>query len=77
MKDTGKTKCFIEQESECNFAKIDFKNNEIKMGKVVLSDKRLDRIAFVLAHDLITIAPLISGKENLTANEVYSLLENQ
>ena len=75
MENTGKS--FIEQEVENNFARIDFKNNEIKMGKVVLSDKRLDRIAFVLAHDLKLIAPLISGKENLTANEVYTLLQNQ
>lgn len=57
MEDTGKTKCFLEQEVENNFAKIDFKNNEIKIGQGLLSDKQLDRIAFVLAHDLRTIAP--------------------
>lgn len=77
MNDAQKSQCFIDPKLQSNFAKLDLKNNQIKLGEVKLSGKQLERIAFILAHDLISIAPLISGKDILTVNEVYSLLENQ
>lgn len=77
MNDAQKSQCFIDSKLQRNFAKLDLKNNQIKLGEVKLSENQLERIAFILAHDLISIAPLISGKDILTVNGVYSLLENQ
>lgn len=77
MNDAQKSPSLVDSKLQTNFAKLDLKNNQIKLGEVKLSENQLDRIAFILAHDLISIAPLISGKDILTVNEVYSLLEKQ
>jgi DNA-binding response OmpR family regulator len=77
MKYISQTKCSVDQnEIGINQAKIDLVNNEIKLGKVELSQKEIERIAFLLAHDLKSIAPLIS-RNILTVNEVYKLIDNQ
>lgn len=77
MKTIDKIQCFINCEDiEENTAVYNFNDNSLKLGKVNLSSKQLERISFLLAHDLKTFTQTNSNFSTLSANVVYSHLQN-
>ena len=75
MKSIDKIQCFIDCEDiEENTAVYNFTDNTLKQGKVNL--KQLERISFLLAHDLKTFVQTNSNFSNLSANAVYKHLQN-
>lgn len=76
MNDT-KTKCFVDCiDLQDNTAKYNFEDNTLKLGKVSLSNMQLKRISLMFATDLKNFAEAGGKIQNLTAKEVYSLLQN-
>lgn len=76
MTDT-KTKCFVDcEELQENTAKFNFEDNTLKLGKARLSNQQLKRISLMFATDLKNFAETFGNSQNLTAKEVYSLLQN-
>lgn len=77
MTDT-KTKCFVDcEELRENTAKFNFEdNNTLKLGKTNLSREQLKRISLMFATDLKNFAETFGNSHNLTAKEVYSILQN-
>lgn len=72
-----KTKCFVDCEKlQENTAKYNFEDNTLKLGKVNLSNMQLKRIGLMFATDLKNFAEAFGNSQNLTAKEVYSLLQN-
>lgn len=70
-------KCFVDcLDLEDNKAIIDFDKNEIKLGKVNLSKKQIDRIGLILATDLTNFAESGGDTSNITADKVYTHLQN-
>jgi len=65
----------IDCENE-NFANFLFKKNVLKLGKANLSSKQTDHIAFLLASDIKNFAEQGGDFSKLTANEIYSHLQN-
>ena len=57
-----------------NTAVYNFKDNTLKQGKVNL--KQLGRISFLLAYDLKTFAETNGNFSTLSANTVYTHLQN-
>ncbi len=77
MKTIDKIQGFIDCEDiEENTAVYNFNDNSLKLGKVNLSSKQLERISFLLAHDLKTFAQTNSNFSTLSANAVYTSLQN-
>lgn len=77
LKQTIKQKCFIDcKDIDKNTAVFDFNLNELKLGKVNLNSKQIEKISFILAHDLITFAETNGNCSNLSANAVYTPLRN-
>lgn len=75
MTDT-KTKCFVDCEDiKENTAKVNFKDNTLKLGKASLSNQQLKRISLMFATDLKNFAETFGNSQNLTAKEVYSHLQ--
>lgn len=69
--------CFVDCEDiEENKAIIDFDKNEIKLGKVNLSQKQINRIGLILATDLTNYAESGGDTSNITADKVYTHLQN-
>lgn len=77
LKQTIKQKCFIDcKDIDENTAVIDFNSNELKLGKVNLNSKQIEKISFLLAHDLKTFAETNGNFSTLSANAVYTHLKN-
>ena len=77
LKQTIKQKCFIDcKDIDENTAVIDFNSNELKLGKVNLNSKQIEKISFLLAHDLKTFAETNGNFSTLSANAVYTHLQN-
>ena len=75
MKSIDKIQCSIDcKDINENTAVYNFKDNTLKQGKVNL--KQLGRISFLLAYDLKTFAETNSNFSNLSANAVYTHLQN-
>ena len=76
MTDT-KTKCFVDcEELRENTAKFNFEDNTLKLGKTSLSNQQLKRISLMFATDLKNFAETNGNFSNLSANAVYTHLQN-
>lgn len=72
-----KPNSFIDCEDiEENTAVYNFNNNTLRLGKVNLNPKQLERISLLLAHDLKVFAKINSNFSTLFANAVYTYLQN-
>lgn len=77
IKKSIKPNSFIDCEDiKENIAVYNFNDNSLKHGKVNLNPKKLERISFLLAHDLKTFAQTNSNFSTLSANVVYAHLQN-
>lgn len=77
MRKTNNNQCFIDcKDIDENTAVFDFNSNELKLGKVNLNTKQIEKIAFLLAHDLKTFAETNGNFSNLSANAIYTHLQN-
>ncbi len=69
--------CFVDCVSLAeNTATFDFNTNTLKLGKAKLSQQQMKEIAFLFAHDLINFAETNGDFSNLSAEVVYSHLQN-
>ena len=74
---TNNNQCFIDcKDIDENTAVFDFNSHELKLGKVNLNSKQIEKISFLLAHDLKTFAETNGNFSNLSANVVYTYLQN-
>ena len=64
------------EDVEKNIAVYNFNDNSLKLGKVDLNPKQFERTSFLLAHDLKTFAQTNSNFSTLSANAVYTSLQN-
>lgn len=77
MRKTNNNQSFIDcKDIDENTAVFDFNSNELKLGKVNLNSKQIEKISFLLAHDLKTFAETNGNFSNLSANTVYTHLRN-
>ena len=77
MRKTNNNQCFIDcKDIDENTAVFDFNSNELKLGKVNLYSKQIEKISFLLAHDLKTFVETNGNFSNLSANVVYTHLQN-
>ena len=77
MRKTNNNQSFIDcKDIDENTAVFDFNSHELKLGKVNLNSKQIEKIAFLLAHDLKTFAETNGDFSKITANEVYTHLQN-
>lgn len=77
MKTIDKIQCFTDcDDIEENTAVYNFNNNTLKQGKANLNPKQHERISFLLAHDLKTFVQINSDFSTLSANAVYTHLQN-
>lgn len=69
--------CFVDCEdiSE-NTATFSFNAKVLKVGKAKLSSREIERISFLLAHDLKTFADTNGNLSTLSANALYSHLQS-
>lgn len=77
MRKTNNNQSFIDcKDIDENTAVFDFNSNELKLGKVNLNSKQIEKIAFLLAHDLKTFAETNGNFSTLSVNTVYTHLQN-
>ena len=77
MRKTNNNQCFIDcKDIDKNTAVFDFNSHKLKLGKVNLNSKQIEKISFLLAHDLKTFAETNGNFSNLSANAVYTHLQN-
>ena len=77
MRKTNNNQSFIDcKDIDENTAVFDFNSNELKLGKVNLNSKHIEKISFLFAHDLKTFAETNGNFSNLSANVVYTHLQN-
>lgn len=77
MRKTNNNQCFIDcKDIDENTAVFDFNSYELKLGKVNLNSKQIEKISFLLAHDLKTFAETNGNFSTLSANAVYTHLRN-
>ena len=77
MRKTNNYQCFIDcKDIDENTAVIDFNSNELKLGNVNLNSKQIEKISFLLAHELKAFAETNGNFSNLSANAVYTHLQN-
>ncbi len=77
MKSIDKIQCFIDcDDIKENTAVYNFNDNSLKLGKAQLNSKQIERISFLLAHDLKAYAKTNSNFSTLSANTVYTHLQN-
>lgn len=77
MRKTNNNQCFIDcKDIDENTAVFDFNSHELKLGKVNLNSKQIEKISFLLAHDLKTFAETNGNFSNLSANAIYTHLQN-
>ena len=71
------TQCFIDCEDiQKNTATFNLNTKVLRQGKTKLSQKHIQRIAFILATDLKNFAETNGNFSNLSANEVYTHLQS-
>lgn len=69
--------CFVDCEVIAeNAAIFPFNTLVLKVGKAKLSQREIERISFLLAHDLKTFTETNGDFSNLSANAVYTHLQN-
>ena len=74
---TNNNQCFIDcKDIDENTAVFDFNSHELKLGKVNLNSKQIEKISFLLAHDLKTFAETNGNFSTLSANAIYTHLQN-
>ena len=77
MRKTNNNQCFIDcKDIDENTAVFDFNSYELKLGKVNLNSKQIEKISFLLAHDLKTFAETNGNFSTLSANAIYTHLQN-
>lgn len=77
MRKTNNNQCFIDcKDIKENTAVFDFNSKELKLGKVNLNTKQIEKISFLLAHDLKNFAETNGNFSTLSANAVYTHLQN-
>ena len=77
MRKTNNNQCFIDcKDIDENTAVFDFNSYELKLGKVNLNSKQIEKISFLLAHDLKTFAETNGNFSNISVNAVYTHLQN-
>ena len=77
MRKANNNQCFIDcKDIYENTAVFDFNSNELKLGKVNLNSKQIEKISFLLAHDLKTFTETNGDFSNLSAKTVYTHLRN-
>ena len=77
MRKTNNNQCFIDcKDIDENTAVFNFYSNELKLGKVNLNSKQIEKVSFLLAHDLKTFAETNGNFSNLSANAIYTHLQN-
>ena len=77
MRKTNNNQCFIDcKDIDENTAVFDFNSKELKLGKVNLNLKQIEKISFLLAYDLKTFAETNGDFSTLSANAVYTHLQN-
>ena len=77
MRKTNNNQCFIDcKDIDENTAVFNFYSNELKLGKVNLNLKQIEKISFLLAHDLKIFAETNGNFSTLSANAVYTHLQN-
>ena len=77
MRKTNNNQCFIDcKDIDENTAVFDFNSHELKLGKVNLNSKQIEKISFLLAHDLKTFAETNGNFSTLSANAIYTHLQN-
>ena len=77
MRKTNNNQCFIDcTDIDENTAVFNFYSNELKLGKVNLNSKQIEKISFLLANDLKAFFETNSNFSNLSANTVYTHLQN-
>lgn len=77
MRKTNNNQSFIDcKDIDENTAVFDFNSHGLKLGKVNLNSKQIEKISFLLAHDLKTFAETNGNFSNLSANAVYTHLQN-
>ncbi len=77
MRKTNNNQCFIDcKDIDENTAVFNFYSNELKLGKVNLNSKQIEKISFLLAHDLKIFAETNGNLSTLSANAVYTHLQN-
>ena len=77
MKSIDKIQCFIDcKDIDENTAVYNFNDNTLKQGKANLNQKQLERVSFLLSHDLKAFAQTNSNFSTLFANTVYTHLQN-
>ena len=76
MRKTNNNQSFIDcKDIDENTAVFDFNSHGLKLGKVNLNSKQIEKISFLLAHDLKTFAETKGNFSNLSANTVYTHLQ--
>ena len=77
MRKTNNNQSFIDcKDIDENTAVYNFNDNTLKQGKVNLNSKQIEKISFLLAHDLKTFAETNGNFSNLSVNAVYTHLQN-
>ena len=77
IKKSIKPNSFIDcKDIEENVAVYNFNDNTLKHSKVNLNPQQLKKISFLLTHDLKTFAKENSNFSTLSANTVYTYLQN-
>ena len=77
MRKTNNNQSFIDcKDIDENTAVFDFNSHGLKLGKVNLNSKQIEKISFLLAHDLKTFAETNGNLSTLSANVVYTHLQN-
>lgn len=59
-----------------NAANLSFNTKVLKVGKAKLSPQEIERISFLLSHDLKTFADTGGNLSTLSANALYSHLQS-
>ena len=76
MRKTNNNQCFIDcKDIYENTAVFDFNLNDLKLGKVNLNSEQIEKISFLLAHDLKTFSETNGNFSNLSVNAIYTHLQ--
>lgn len=77
MKNSIDEQCFVDCENiKENSATFDFATNILKQGQVKLATQQVKRISLILSTDLLNFAETSGNPNSLTANDVYTHLQN-
>ena len=77
MKNSIDKQCLVDCENiKENTATYGFATNILKQGPVKLATQQVKRISLILSTDLLNFAETGGNYKSLTANEVYTHLQN-